>query len=343
VDRRVDLVIDPLRGDKVPISLPLRFRTPVEQTRRELGFADWVDASDPIVAQAIALAGAARRAEPPIDFAVFGGVAHRLRCRSSNDAATGLRHPVHDLDLAIRLKDARTFQRWLAGVARSAGSALTFFETPGDKIYNSLSGGRRLRWHMVPEMNDAQVTLGTLDLVADVFEFCHRIDVRGDVDRGAVQGWTLEPAHLLLTKAQYLLRVPKGDATAIADRVLEPFGRSDVLIGPEAKDVRDLLALLHDHPVEESAAAIAPSALRSALEDDWGLWKTVGLTLGMVARSPILRSAPGPLRSRIEPRLAQVREIVAAQTPKRRFAIFGGAWWQDVDTPPSTDTTVGVG
>ena len=343
MEHRVELVLDPLRGEKVTVRLPLTLRRPVEETARTLGLPPTVDLTDPIVAKAVALAGAALDARPPIRFAVFGGTAHRLTCPSSNDPALGLRHDLHDLDLAILLKDARAVRRFLSDVANSAGAGLTFFETAGDRIYNSLSGGARLRWHMTVAQRGATVTLGTLDLVADTFEFCHRIDLRSDVEETTQHGWALAPAHLLLTKGQFIQRIPRDESAPVADRVLEPFGKRGVVIGPEGKDVRDMVALMLDHAMGEAPDEISPAVLGRELSNDWGLWKTFGLNLDMVARSSIVRGLPPDPRRRVEARLGELRSLVAGLHPKRRLHLLGGPWWQEVDATPSVDLTVSVG
>ena len=339
---RVDLVLDPARGERIPIELPLTLTVPLDAARRELELPDFVDLSDPIVAKAVALLAAARRADPPVRFAVFGGTAHRLQCPASNDRALGLRHELHDLDVAVLLKEARAFQRFLAGLAAREGSQLTFFETSGDRIFNSLSGGARLREHMVVEHHGTEVVLGTLDLVADEFRFCHRFDVRTDVTRAAREGGTLAPVHLFLAKAQFVRRIPQADADRVADRVLEPFGRHELVIGPEAKDVRDLLALLHDHDVGEGPGAISATAIARLLGADWGFWKTVSLNVDLLARSSILAGLPAGPRERIAGRVARLKALLASLRPKRRFGLFGGPWWQEVDSVPATDATVGV-
>jgi hypothetical protein len=339
---RVDLVIDPLRGDRVPIELPIAYRVPLEAVRGELGLPTTVDLSDPIVAKAVALAAAAQRADPPARLAFFGGTAHRLACPSSNAPDLGLRHDLHDIDIAVLLKEGRSFQRFLAGLAEREGSGLTFFETPGDRIFNSSSDGRRLRWHMVVSQQGSEVVLGTLDIVADEFEFCHRFDVKDDVVRSATSGWTLSPTHLLLAKAQFIQRIPVADSALVKERVLGPFGRHEVVIGPEAKDVRDLLALLHDHAVGDGPRELSPSELTRLLGSDWGLWKTTSLNLSMVARSPILNDLRPDARARIWDRLNRLEAVVASVAPKRRFAFLGGSWWQEVDSTPSTDVAVGT-
>lgn len=340
---RVDLVIDPVRNERLPITLPLSFRRSLEEVRGELGLPASVDLSDPIVAKAVGLAGAARHADPPIRFAVFGGTAHRLRCPSANDPALGLRHDLHDIDLAVLLKETRSFQRFLRSAGEQDGSALTFFETPGDRIYNSISGGQRLRWHMVVDQKGSEVALGTLDIVADAFEFCHRLDIRSDVERSPENGYTLSLARLLLAKGQFIQRVGREEAGKVADRVLEPFGRREVVIGPEAKDVRDILALLLDHPLGEGPNAISLEELDHHLGSDWGLWKTFGLNLAMIARSAIVAGLAPEVRARLEPRLAALRARVAALSPRRRLGWLGGPWWQEVDRGAAVDATVKLG
>ncbi len=341
--QRVELVIDPLRDERVSVDLPLEYRVPVDAVRQELGLPGSIDLSDPIVARAVALAGAARRWEPPIALAVFGGVAHRLRCPLSNrPGSDGLRHELHDLDLAVRLHDVRTFQQFLKQVHHREGSALTFFETRGDQIFNSISGGRRLRWHMVVRQEGPEVVLGTLDIVADEFEFCHRFDLRDDVGRASANGWTLSPAHLFLAKGQFIQRVPRTDSALVLDRVLAPFGKHEVVIGPERKDVQDLLALVHDHALGEAPDQISPAEIARLLGSDWGFHRTVALNLGMVARSPVLAALPPEARARIEERLGRLTALVGSLAPKRRFARFGGPWWQEVDSTPSVDSTAAV-
>jgi hypothetical protein len=342
VSRRVDLVIDPLRGDRVPIDLPLEYRVPVEAARSELGLPPSVDLTDPIVAKAVALVAAARRAQPPVQVAFFGGTAYRLSCPASNGNELGLRHELHDIDVAILLKEGRAFQKFLETLGAREGSALSFFETPGDRAFNAATDGSRLRWHMVVGEQNSEVTLGTLDIVADEFRFCHRIDVRDDVRQAPQNGWSLSPAHLLLTKGQFILRIPAGAASAVPDRVLEPYGKREVVIGPEPKDVRDILALLHDHPVEDGPRGISPTELTRVLGGDWGLWKTLSLNLAMVANSPLLAGVPPEARARISERLEKVRGLLASLSPKRRFGFLGGPWWQEVDATAFTDTTVGT-
>lgn len=301
-----------------------------------------MDLADPIVAKGVALVDAAGRASPPVQLAVLGGGAHRMRCASSNSRTSGLRRSLHDLDLACLHREIRAVRAFLETVHEREGSALRIFATDGDRIFNSLGEGRRFRYHMVTEQRGAQVDLGTIDLLADEFRFCHRLDLREDVARARSEHGTLSLALLLLAKLQYIQRIPQEDAAKVPDRVLEPFGRRDVVIGPEAKDVQDVVALLVDHPVGEGSDGISATRVGQIIGRDAGLARTATLNLAMIERSPVLRSLAEPLQATVRERLTAVRGVVEQNAPKLRRSLFGGPWWEEVDAQPAVDGTATV-
>ena len=334
---RVQLVIDPVTHETVEIELPLAFGTTPAVMREELGLPSFVDLSDPLVGKSVGLAYAADRAEPPVDLAFLGGVAIRLVSRSSNDPALGLRRPLHDVDLACLHRDLKRVRSFLTRPAPREGSALRIFETAGDRIFNSLGEGRRFRFHDLRAQAGTEVDLGTVDLLADEFRFCHRLDLRRDVAAARTNGRTLSPTVLLLTKLQSIRRIPASDAGTVPERVLAPFGRHEVLIGPEAKDVRDLLALLADLPFEGPPPALSVRVFEEFLGGDWGLWKTVGLNLEMLRRSPILARLPPAVRGDVASKIERLASSQARLAPRRRFGFLSSQWWQDVDAMPTVD------
>jgi hypothetical protein len=338
----IELIVDPLRGERISIEVPIVFRTPLEVARREVDLADWVDLSDPMVARGVALLAAARRADPPVHLALLGGAAHRIRCVASNRTDLGLRRTLHDLDIACLHKELPAVRSFLKSAHQREGSGLQFFETAGDRIFNSLGEGRRIRVHLVLDQHEREVALGSVDVLADEFRFCHRFDLRSDILGAPAQHGTLSPALLLLAKLQFIRRIPGEDREKVSDRFLEPFGRHDVLIGPEAKDVRDVLALLLDHPVGEVPEGISPARLSAIVSPDWGLWRTVTLNIEMVSRSSILQDLPEGPRLQIHARLASLRDTFSALSPKRRFGFLGGPWWEEVDAQPAVDGTASV-
>jgi hypothetical protein len=339
---RTTLTIDPISREAIEVELPLSFRTTPSEMRAALGLPAFVDLADPTVAKAVGLAFAARRANPPVAIAFFGGVANRLLSPASNDPASGLRRPLHDIDLACRHADVKRVRKFLTEAGASDGSALSIFETAGDRIFNSLAEGRRFRFHDLRHQIDEQIDVGTIDLVADEFRFCHRLDLRPDLPDAAKNGWTLSPTLLLLAKLQFIQRIPASDGARVPDRVLGPFGRHELLIGPEAKDQRDLIALLGDLPLQDGGPSLSVDRFVSILQGDWGLWKTVSLNLGLLERSPLLDRVSPSFGSRVRETLHRLRTSAARLTPRRPLSLLSSQWWQDVDALPSVDGTVSL-
>ena len=85
-----------------------------------------------------------------------------------------------------------------------------------------------------------------MDVLVGVFRMCHEIPFG---KRLALEPVTVPLAELLLTKLQ--------------------------IIELNEKDVRDALALLYDHPVEdEDGDAINGAHIARLCAGDWGLWRT---------------------------------------------------------------------
>lgn len=126
---------------------------------------------------------------------------------------------------------------------RMAGAATTLFRNEGyfpHVAFNALHGGDRLLFF--DEENDRQV-----DVFVGAFAMCHRIplDARLEVDPISIP-----LAELLLTKLQ--------------------------VIQLNEKDVRDTLALLHDHPVGDSdGETLNAGRVATLCAADWGLWRTI--------------------------------------------------------------------
>ncbi len=337
MSERVNLLIDPARRQHIAVDLPLTQKVPREEAGRRLGLPTFIDLSDPQVGKAVSLLEAIHRERPAIRVALFGGTACRLRCPSSNDPESGLRRTLHDLDLAVPFDDVRRLRTFLEGLARQEGSALQFFETPADHVFNSFGEGLRLRYHTLLHVEGNQIELGTVDLIADEFHFCHRIDLRDDLDRAARSGWTISPALLLLTKLQFIQRVPSSGSGPVPERVLEPIGRSSVAIGPEAKDVQDILAILRDHALDGSPASIEIERILALTRETWGLWKTVSLTLAMVERSPVLARMRTEAREDCAEKIHRLRQVLAQNEPPHRRRLLGGPWWTEVDSPETID------
>ena len=122
-----------------------------------------------------------------------------------------------------------------------------FFESLGyapQTRFNTLYGTERLLFF--DEDHDRQV-----DILVGTFRMCHEIPIGKRLD---LEPMTIPLAELLLTKLQ--------------------------IIELNEKDVRDSLALLHNHPVEESDGdSVNAAHVAKLCASDWGLWRTITANL----------------------------------------------------------------
>ncbi|MGH3090558.1 MAG: hypothetical protein ACRDSJ_25045 [Rubrobacteraceae bacterium] len=120
--------------------------------------------------------------------------------------------------------------------------AQRFFERLGylpQVRFNTIYGNERLLFF--DEGNGRQV-----DVLVGKFRMCHEVPFG---ERLAIEPVTVPLAELLLTKLQ--------------------------IIELNEKDVRDALALLHDHPVkDEDGDSINGGRIAELCASDWGLWRT---------------------------------------------------------------------
>jgi hypothetical protein len=126
---------------------------------------------------------------------------------------------------------------------KGTGAATMLFREDGYEphvAFNALHGGERLLFF--DNDHDRQV-----DVFVGAFSMCHKIPLDGRIEVDPV---SIPLAELLLTKLQ--------------------------VVQLNEKDVRDALALLHDHEVGESDGESVNSARVAQLcASDWGLWRTI--------------------------------------------------------------------
>ncbi len=344
MDEVVEVIVDPFTQEKLPLHLPLTFRTEPDKARQALGLPDYVDTSDPVMAHGVGLLHALTLELPGRDFALLGGVAYRFRSPSSNSSTSGLRRPLHDVDLCCHHSDAKKLHTALLSLGQSHGSALTVVETHADRMFNALMGGRRLRLHNVNQVVEGRCVLGTIDVLADEFRFCHNLDLKADITQAPKDGHTLALSTLLLTKLQFIQSIPTEHEAQVPGRVLGPFGKRELLIGPEDKDVRDILALLIDRPMGEGLGEISPTRFVAPLTTDWGFWTTVRLNLDHLGKSPLYTALPSDLRPGVQKKIDSLRAATDGVQPKRRFGFLQREWWEPVEsfgaaTSQATSTT----
>ena len=118
-----------------------------------------------------------------------------------------------------------------------------------NKNFNLFNGDVRLLFY--DDEHQRQV-----DIFVAQFSMCHKIPI---TERLNLDPLTIPLAELLLTKLQ--------------------------IVEMNEKDIRDVCALLLDHPVgDNDNETINVNRLTQLTGDDWGLWKTSMLSLGKVRR-----------------------------------------------------------
>jgi hypothetical protein len=166
---------------------------------------------------------------------------------------------------------------------KTGGSAAELLRADGYEphvAFNALHGGDRLLFF--DNEHDRQV-----DVFVGSFSMCHKIplDERIEVDQTSIP-----IAELLLTKLQ--------------------------VIELNEKDVRDALALLHDHPLgDEDGEALNAARVAALCADDWGLWRTI--TGNLVACRAFADTYDVPERATLDERLDGLLERIEAE-PKTR-------------------------
>ena len=171
---------------------------------------------------------------------------------------------------------------FVAGKKR-AGAVAGLFRDAGyapHVAFNALHGQERLLFF--DEEHGRQV-----DVFVGAFAMCHRIPLD---ERLTVDPISIPLAELLLTKLQ--------------------------VIELNEKDVRDALALLHDHPIGETDGETLNAARVAQLcASDWGLWRTI--TQNLRACRDFADRYDVPDRARLEASLDRLLERIEAE-PKSR-------------------------
>ncbi|MGH3147354.1 MAG: hypothetical protein ACRDTR_16275 [Rubrobacter sp.] len=166
---------------------------------------------------------------------------------------------------------------WICPKGKSA-QVQRFFESLGytpQSRFNTLYGRERLLYF--DEEHDRQV-----DVLVGSFKMCHKIPFG---DRLATDPLTIPLAELLLTKLQ--------------------------IIELNEKDVRDALAILHDHPVDEGDGdAVNAAHIAKLCASDWGLWRTFTANLEALGGHLDRYDLPAESKVRIADRIEQLLERI---------------------------------
>lgn len=147
---------------------------------------------------------------------------------------------------------------------------------------------RRFRLEFYDTVNERKA-----DYILDRFDFCHEWNMR---DRLEMDHPTMPIEDLLLSKLQIV---------EVSDR-----------------DVRDILAMLTDHPVEDSqdTETIDRRYIADLCSSDWGLWRTVTFSLDRVAEYVANNDIPVP-EAPIEDRVDALRTAIDDEPKSTRWKL----------------------
>jgi hypothetical protein len=169
----------------------------------------------------------------------------------------------------------------------SGGAAARFLRDEGyvpHVAFNALHGQERLLFF--DEEHDRQ-----LDVFVGAFRMCHKIPLD---ERLEVDPVSIPLAELLLTKLQ--------------------------VIQLNEKDIRDALALLHDHPIDDrDADAVNAARVAELCAADWGLWRTI--TRNLLACRGYADAYDVPDRATLDERLDTLLDRIEEQPKSRAWRL----------------------
>jgi len=150
--------------------------------------------------------------------------------------------------------------------------------------YNALHGGERLLFFDDPHNRQVDVFVG-------VFSMCHKVPLG---ERIEVDPMSIPLAELLLTKLQ--------------------------VVELNEKDVRDALALLHDHPVgDEDGDTLNAARVAELCAADWGLWRTITQNLRSCRAFADTHDVPD--RERLDERFDALLERIEGEPKPRSWRL----------------------
>jgi hypothetical protein len=186
---------------------------------------------------------------------------------------------------------------FVAGAARGPEvvDAFTDLGYAGDQRFNAMNGHRRLLFY--DGANDRRV-----DVFIAKFQMCHEIPIG---KRLTLRAQTIPLADLLLTKLQ--------------------------IFALNEKDQRDIVNLLHAHPVAPDE--IDGDHVAALLAADWGLWRTATINLervrGGLARYELAPEQEEVVRARLDDLRARIDAEPKTAKWKLRARVGERVKWYD--------------
>jgi Uncharacterised nucleotidyltransferase len=176
-----------------------------------------------------------------------------------------------------------------------------------EQRFNALHGDTRLIY-------EDEVNQRVVDIFLDIFKMCHTLELGKRLE---LDDYTIPISDLLLTKLQ--------------------------VVEINEKDVRDLVAIIEDHPVETKMAnsereKIDADYIASLCSEDWPLCTTVTLTLkkipGFFSKYELTEQEKATVKDRIDSLLAAIEAAPKSLKWRLRAKVGEKKRWYDLPEVP---------
>ena len=329
--------------EKLEVNIPLESRLNIENLRAELGIPQYVDLTNFQTKKIVSALWAFAHRDPsedgkdsPLKVALFGGGAFKLYCSSANSGP--LSRGIGDIDFVTLRENGKQVVDTLCTLGDKYGSMFFHGIPEVDKRFNALRTGMRYRIRTIKDVDENGNPIpGVMDIFCDQLPFCHTLNVRNEIMEADQRFFTIGLENMLLSKSQYIASVPKSDAGNVDPvRIMGEYNKKQVLVGMEQKDMRDVSAALLDHDLGKGPENIDLEIMGEKLRQDWGLWKTVTMSLSNMHRrlDTILTSfgvSKDDQNTVGEKLKSIVEQLETKYAAKKGMFGFNKQWWEDVE------------
>ncbi len=302
-----------LDGTAYDVELPLISNVDAKELRENLGLPPYIDlkyfpmrsamvtlwasVNAPKLHELYPHAFEKRVSKEPIPALLFGGAAVKILCKSANSGGS-LARAIKDTDFIVPKKQGVDFYKLLLNMHKAFGTQYKSFATSNDRRFNMWRHGERYRLTTINGITEEGLPkITVLDLFCDCIDLRHKVEVKDVFERHRENLYTIGLEHLLLSKAQFILDMPKERIEELKQcgqyyRILSyPYYAEDkIIMGMEDKDTKDVCAVFLDHDVGKGAENIDSQKMRKILEKDKKLALTMTLNLkNLVDKAELLR------------------------------------------------------
>ena len=298
----------------------------------------WASVNAPRLHELYPQAFEKRVSKESIPALLFGGAAVKILCKSANSGGS-LARVIKDTDFIVPKKQGMEFFKLLLNMHKAFGTQYKSFATSNDRRFNMWRHGERYRLTTINGISEEGLPkIAVVDLFCDCIDLRHKIEVKNVFERFRETLYTVGLEHLIISKAQFILDVPKDVIEELKQHKQDyrifsyPYYAKDkIIVGMEEKDTKDVCAVFLDHEVGAGTEKIDVQKMRKILEKDKKLALTVTLNLkNLVEKSDALRKwlSKGEVSTVTDRIMALLKELPVIDKK------WDKPWWNTaVETP----------